>query len=101
MNKYLSELMDTFALVFYGTGAMIINQVQSGVITHAGVAITFGLVVMIMIYALDIISVTHMNPAVTIVTIPAARFSIKQVLPYIKGQLLGINKTHNHAHSSL
>ncbi len=49
MRKYVAELNGTFALVFCGTGAIIINQETNGVITHVGVAITFGLIVMAMI----------------------------------------------------
>ncbi|HEV8083506.1 MAG TPA: hypothetical protein VGP55_09910 [Chitinophagaceae bacterium] len=52
MRKYAAELIGTFALVFCGTGAIIINKESGGIITHAGVAITFGLIVMSMIYAL-------------------------------------------------
>ena len=50
MKKYLAEFLGTFALIFCGTGAIIINQETNGVIGHAGVAATFGLVVMCMIY---------------------------------------------------
>ena len=66
MNKWLSELIGTFALVFCGTGAIIINQESGGAVTHVGIAITFGLIVMAMIYALGDISGAHLNPAVTI-----------------------------------
>ena len=52
MNKYVAELLGTFALVFCGTGAIIINHETSGVITHTGIAITFGLIVMSMICSL-------------------------------------------------
>jgi aquaporin NIP len=89
MNKYIAELLGTFALVFCGTGAMVINHEYGGVITHAGIAITFGLIVMAMIYALGDISGAHMNPAVTIAFTIAKRFRVKQVLPYIISQLAG------------
>lgn len=89
MNKYIAETLGTFALVFCGTGAIIINQHSGGVITHAGIAITFGLIVMAMIYALGDISGAHMNPAVTIAFFVAKRFKLKHVLPYIVSQLTG------------
>jgi len=89
MNKYIAELIGTFALVFCGTGAIVINQHSGGAITHAGIAITFGLIVMAMIYTLGNISGAHMNPAVTIAFTIAKRFPLKQVLPYIVSQLAG------------
>jgi aquaporin NIP len=89
MNKYIAEVLGTFALVFCGTGAIVINEQSAGVITHVGVAITFGLIVMAMIYALGDISGAHMNPAVTIAFTVANRFPLKQVLPYIISQAIG------------
>jgi aquaporin NIP len=89
MKKYASEFMGTFALVFCGTGAIVINQESHGVIGHAGVAITFGLIVMVMIYALGEISGAHMNPAVTVAFTLAGRFSGRSVLPYILAQFAG------------
>lgn len=89
MNKYIAEAIGTFALVFCGTGAIVINQQSGGAVTHVGVAITFGLVVMAMIYSLGNISGAHMNPAVTIAFTIAKRFPVKQVLPYIISQLAG------------
>ena len=89
MNKWLSELIGTFAIVFCGTGAIIINQQSNGAITHVGIAITFGLIVMAMIYTLGSISGAHFNPAVTIAFTIANKFPIKQVLPYIIAQFAG------------
>jgi aquaporin Z len=89
MNKYIAEFLGTFALVFCGTGAIVINQQSGGAITHAGIAITFGLIVMAMIYALGDISGAHMNPAVTIAFTIAKRFQVKHVFPYIFSQLAG------------
>ena len=89
MNKYLAELIGTFALVFCGTGAIVINEQSNGVVTHVGVAITFGLIVMAMIYALGDISGAHLNPAVTIAFAIAKKFQIKQIFPYIVSQLAG------------
>lgn len=89
MRKYLAELIGTFALVFCGTGAIIINQETKGSVTHVGIAITFGLIVMAMIYALGNISGAHLNPAVSIAFVVAKRFSVKQLLPYIISQVAG------------
>jgi aquaporin Z len=81
MNKWLAELIGTFAVVFCGTGAIIIDQQTNGVVTHVGVAITFGLIVMAMIYSLGDISGAHMNPAVTIAFTIAKRFQLKTSFP--------------------
>ncbi len=89
MRKYLAELIGTFALVLCGTGAIVINQQTNGTITHAGVAITFGLIVMAMIYTLGSISGAHLNPAVSIAFAISGRFSWKQVIPYTVSQCVG------------
>jgi aquaporin NIP len=89
MKKYAAEVLGTFALVFCGTGAIIINQESAGVITHPGIAFTFGLIVMVMIYALGPISGAHLNPAVTIAFTVAKRFPLNQVFPYILSQAVG------------
>lgn len=89
MKKYLAEAIGTFALVFCGTGAIIINQETSGGVTHPGIALTFGLIVMVMIYALGPISGAHLNPAVTIAFTAAKRFPVKQILPYVISQAIG------------
>lgn len=89
MNKWLAELIGTFALVFCGTGAIVIDQQSGGAVTHVGIAITFGLIVMAMIYSLGNISGAHMNPAVTLAFTIAKRFPLKQVFPYIISQLIG------------
>lgn len=89
MRKYVAEALGTFAVVFCGTGAIVINQQTGGVVSHVGVAITFGFIVMAMIYTLGSISGAHLNPAVTIAFTIAKRFHLKQVLPYIIAQLTG------------
>jgi aquaporin Z len=89
MKRFVAEILGTFALVFCGTGAIIINQQTNGAITHVGIAITFGLIVMAMIYTLGSISGAHLNPAVTIAFTIAKKFEAKQVAPYIISQLIG------------
>jgi len=89
MRSYIAELIGTFALVFCGTGAIIINQQSGGAITHMGVAITFGLIVMSMIYSLGNISGAHLNPAVSIAFTIAKSFPVKQLPGYIISQLTG------------
>ena len=78
MKKYLAEFLGTYALVFAGTGAIIIDQQTHGSITHLGVAITFGLIVMSMIYAFGDISGAHLNPAVSIAFTIAKKFPVKR-----------------------
>jgi aquaporin Z len=89
MRKYAAEFVGTFALVFCGTGAIIIDQVTHGGVSHVGIAITFGLVVMAMIYALGNISGAHLNPAVSIAFTFAGRLQIKFLGQYIISQVLG------------
>ena len=90
MRKRLAaEFVGTFALVFAGTGAIIVNDLSGGAITHVGVAMTFGLIVLTMIYTLGDISGAHLNPAVTVGFYLARQFRGKNVLPYVSSQLLG------------
>ena len=89
MKKYLAEIIGTFALVFCGTGAIVINQEAGGVISHIGIAITFGLIVSSMIYTVGDISGAHLNPAVTIAFYVAKVFTSKEILPYILSQGVG------------
>ncbi len=85
----LAEMMGTFALVFAGCGAIVINQVSGGTITHPGIALAFGFIVLALIYALGDISGAHLNPAVTINFWLAGRFERCSVLPYIIAQTAG------------
>lgn len=89
MKKYLAELIGTFALVFCGTGAIVINQESGGVVTHVGIAITFGLVVMSMVYAMGDVSGAHINPAVSIAFTVSRKFPLSEVLPYVISQMAG------------
>ena len=87
--RYFAELLGTFCLIFVGTGSIIVNQIYGGVVTHLGVCLVFGLIVLAMIYALGDISGAHMNPAVTIGFFAAKRFPLHEVFPYIVAQLTG------------
>ena len=89
MKKCIAEFVGTFALVFCGTGAIIINEVTNGSVTHVGIATTFGLIVMAMIYAFGDISGAHLNPAVTIAFYANGNFAAKKIIPYIISQTAG------------
>ncbi|WP_370003573.1 MIP/aquaporin family protein, partial [Winogradskyella sp.] len=88
-KKLWSEFIGTFAMVFCGCGAMTVNEITGGSITHVGVAITWGLIVMAMIYAFGEISGAHFNPAVTIGFAVAKKFEWKNVPKYILFQVVG------------
>ena len=87
--KLLAEFLGTFALVFAGTGAIVINEVSNGAITHLGVALTFGLIVLALIYTFGDISGAHFNPAVTLGFATSRRFSSAAILPYLLVQFSG------------
>lgn len=89
MKKYYSEFIGTFILMFCGTGAMVIDETTNGTVTHVGVAITWGLIVMSLIYALGETSGAHFNPAVTIAFTVNKNFPIKEVAPYVISQFVG------------
>jgi MIP family channel proteins len=88
-RKYAAEFIGTFALVFAGTGAIIINDVTGGAVTSVGVGITFGMIVLTMIYAVGDVSGAHLNPAVTLGFFAARRLEGKMVLPYVVSQFSG------------
>lgn len=83
-----AETFGTFALVFAGTGAIVVNEIHGG-ITHVGIALTFGLIVAAMIYALGGVSGSHMNPAVSLALCVAGRFPRRELLPYAVAQTAG------------
>src|SRR4051794_9634375 len=89
MKKFCAEILGTFALVFAGTGAIIIDQTTGGAVTHIGIALTFGLVVLAMIYTFGDISGAHLNPAVTVGFWAARRMPGREILPYITAQTIG------------
>jgi aquaporin Z len=89
LRRLIAECFGTFALVFAGTGAIVINDVSGGTVTHVGIALTFGLIVLAMIYALGDVSGCHLNPAVTLGFFAARRFGGRWVVPYLVSQMLG------------
>ncbi len=89
MKQYFAEFLGTFAVVFAGTGAVVIDAVTAGGVTHAGISMTFGLIVMAMIYSLGGVSGAHFNPAVTVGFLVAGRCRPTCVVPYIACQIAG------------
>lgn len=89
IKQYVAEFLGTFFLVFAGTGAIIINALSSGVITHVGIGLTFGFIILVLIYALGPISGAHFNPAVTLAFTVTRYFPKNRALAYILSQLVG------------
>jgi aquaporin Z len=89
MKKLFAEYLGTFGLVFAGTGAIVINHESGGMIGHAGIALTFGLIVMAMIHTFGDVSGAHLNPAVTLAFVAARRFPANQAPAYIGAQVCG------------
>lgn len=88
-QRYLAEGIGTFALVFAGCGAVISDTMTGGGVSHLGVALTFGFIVIVMIYALGPISAAHFNPAVTLGFVSARRFPWRHAPAYIGAQIGG------------
>ncbi len=89
MRRLTAEFLGTFILVFAGCGAIVIDHARGGVIGHAGIALTFGLVVLAMINTFGDVSGAHLNPAVTTAFAAAGRFSWRDWPGYVTAQLLG------------
>ena len=88
-RRCLAEFIGTFALVFAGAGAIVVDIAYGGVLGHVGICMVFGLIVMAMVYALGNVSGAHINPAVTLAFTVAGRFELNMVLPYVFSQLAG------------
>lgn len=88
-SEFLAECVGTFLLVLVGTGAIIINDVSQGAITHLGIAISFGLIVSLVIYCYGDISGAHINPAVSLGFYFAKRFPLHKLFVYWVAQFLG------------
>ena len=88
-NQLWAEFLGTFALVFFGTGAVIVNEVTHGILSLLGVTMTFGVTVMVLIYTFGDISGAHFNPSVTLAFALAKRFEAQRILPFVAAQLAG------------
>ena len=88
-QAYAAEFIGTFALVFAGTSAIVIDAERSGAIGHVGIGMVFGLVIMVMIYAVGHVSGAHFNPAVTLAFAVGRHFSGREVPRYWAAQLAG------------
>ena len=88
LRRVGAEFLGTYALVTTGCGAIVVNS-QTGALSHVGVALTFGLVITVMIVATGHLSGAHFNPAVTLALASIRRFPWREVPFYVAGQLLG------------
>ncbi len=87
LQKSAAEAVGTFALVFAGCGAVMTDAHTGGSLGLLGVALTFGLVIAVMIYATGHISGAHFNPAVTVAFATLGRFPWRQVPWYVGAQV--------------
>jgi aquaporin Z len=89
VREAITEGIGTFILIFTGTGAVVVNAVEEGVIGHLGISLIFGAVVAALIYSTGHISQAHLNPAVTLAFWSSGFFPKRKVIPYIIGQCCG------------
>ena len=88
-RELLAEFIGSFVLIFAGTGAVMVDRITNGAVTHLGISIVFGAVVTALIYSLNHISGAHFNPAVTLAFWSGGFLRRQLVLPYILAQVLG------------
>ena len=89
LRACVAEFVGTFGLLFAGTGAIMVNDLSGGQVTHLGIGLTFGLIVAAMIFATGHISGAHINPAVTLAFALCRHFPWKRVPLYVAAQLAG------------
>ncbi|KAG5400248.1 hypothetical protein IGI04_014855 [Brassica rapa subsp. trilocularis] len=88
-QKLIAEMIGTYFLIFAGCGVVVVNVLYGGTVTFPGICVTWGLIVMVMIYSTGHISGAHFNPAVTLTFAVFRRFPWYQVPLYIGAQLTG------------
>jgi MIP family channel proteins len=88
-RRALAEALATFALVFAGCGAIVLDHQRNGSLGAVGIAAVFGLVIMVMIYATGHLSGAHINPAVTLAFTATRHFPPREAAAYIPAQLAG------------
>jgi len=86
MKKYAAELVGTFVLVFGGVGSAVLAGSHIG---FAGVALAFGLALLVMVYTIGPISGCHVNPAVTLGVLLSKKIDIKDSIGYWIAQIIG------------
>ena len=93
MNKnisaYLAEFLATFALVFFGVGAIMTNHLLGGSLGLLGIAAAHGIALVVMIAATMNISGAHINPAVTFAMLVTRRIGFTTAIGYFCSQMLG------------
>lgn len=89
LAPYLAEFIGTFGLVFAGPGAAAVDVASGGGVTSVGVGMSFGLIVMAMIFALGHISGCHINPAISIAMFATGRIALPRTAGFIAAQLAG------------
>lgn len=88
-KTFVSEFLGTYALVFFGAGSIVVNDVSLGAVTHLGICLIFGFIVTVVVYALGGLSGAHINPAVTLGFYAAGLFDRDAIWHYILAQCLG------------
>ena len=88
MKKFVAELIGTFMLVFIGTGAVVFGNGTEG-LGHLGIALAFGLAIVVAAFSIGTVSGAHLNPAVSIAMFVNKRLSSKDLVNYILGQVVG------------
>src|SRR3954471_10627396 len=88
-RRAAAEGLAAFALVFAGCGAIVTDARYDGALGTVGVALVFGLVIMVMVYAIGHLSGAHINPAVTVAFTLTRHFPPRDALAYVGAQLTG------------
>jgi aquaporin NIP len=88
-RRSAAEGIATFALVFAGCGAIVSDSNSGGALGVVGVALAFGLVILVMVYATGHLSGAHINPAVTLAFTLTRHFPARDAVAYIAAQLAG------------
>jgi aquaporin NIP len=88
-RRALAEGFAAFALVVAGCGAIVTDARYDQALGTVGIALAFGLVIMVMVYATGHLSGAHINPAVTLAFTLTRHFAPRDAAAYVAAQLTG------------